>query len=386
MRASRTWRIDTVAVLLGTVLLALPAWQGGAAAQDWKMDGKLLGELKKDGTVGSLDDDDYNKAENVSGIACDRATGFPRLCVIVDDESQGAQILMLTQSEGVVGQFIPLEKDVYRRPGGRLKALDFDGEGVAYERRKEGDTFQDTFYVMGSHGRPRHEDKKPDDPAEQDAKAQASRRLFRITLQPGAVDAAGRVAASALRIDETPALNAAIAAHPKLSAVSNAALAKDGLTVEGVAVQGDRLLAGLRAPVGADGEAYLLSVPLASLFRADGQSGDGSGSTLVGLHLGKDTRDMPRGIRDLVAFDGGLLVIAGPRIDPEGDKVAAGDYALYRYDGKTPAKLRDLPSYGTGVKPEALVPFEVKDGELEALLLFDGPEEGGGRLLELDTK
>lgn len=350
--------------LLGICLLGgLPG--AGASAQEWKFNGEIFGELKKDRPVGSLDGKDYKKASDVSGIACAQDSGFPRLCLIVDDEAQGTQIIVLEKDGGRAGSFIPLVKDVFRRPGGRDKAIDFDGEAVAYA--------DGAFYVAGSHGRPRHEARKPDaDPAEQDAKAQVSRRLFRVSFAADAVNADG-VQTGKPVITETRRLNDAISAHPEISSTSNAPLAEQGLSVEGIAVRGGRLYAGLRAPV-SEGTAWMLSVPLDVLFGDKPLTSD-----LVGLKLGPDTKGGPRGIRDLAPFRDGFLVIAGPAVDPPDDAVADGDYTLFYSAGDRLEKLLDLPGYGTKVKPEAVLPLTETDGTVEALLLFDGPEEGAGR-------
>ncbi|MGA0564671.1 DUF3616 domain-containing protein [Ancylobacter sp. VNQ12] len=355
---------------IGLVSLGLLGVLPGAvgAAQEWKLNGEIFGELKRDRPVGSLDGKDYKKASDISGIACAQDRGFPRLCLIVDDEAQGTQIVRLDQDGGRAGSFIPLVSDVFRRPDGRDKAIDFDGEAVAYT--------EGAFYVAGSHGRPRHEARKPGaDPAEQDAKAQVSRRLFRLAFLADAVNADGAITGPAPVITETGRLNDAIAAHPEISATSNAPLAEQGLSVEGIAVRGGRLYAGLRTPV-SEGTAWILSVPLDVLFGDKPLT-----SELIGLKLGPDTKGTPRGIRDLVPFHDGFLVVAGPAVDPPDDAVADGDYTLFYSAGDRLEKLIDLPGYGTKVKPEAVLPLTEADGIVEALLLFDGPEQGAGRTI-----
>ena len=357
---SRLW----LGVLSISVLVALPA-----SAEDWKLDGKLLGELKTGRPVGSLNPDDYKKASDVSGIACDRDEGFPRLCLIVDDESQGTQLLMLGTNGGEAGSFIPLVRDVFQRPDGKMKPLDFDGEAVAYA--------DGAFYVSGSHGRPRHESSKSaKDQAEQNAKAQASRQLFRVIFSPNSVDPSATLTGPAPAIAETARLNEAIAAHAELSDASNAPLAEQGLTIEGIAVRDGQLYAGLRAPV-IDDAAFMLAVPLDVLFGDKPLT-----SRLIKLKLGLDSRGNARGIRDLTPFRDGFLLIAGPAIDPGDGAVAAGDYALFYVVGDQPTPLLDLPAYGKRVKPEALLPLGGTGEQVEALLLFDGANEGGGRIVE----
>lgn len=367
MAAVRASRNCGFLLWIGLLFVGLLGVLPGALAQEpaWTFKGEIFGELKRDRPVGSLDGKDYKKASDISGIACAQDSGFPRLCMIVDDEAQGAQIIMLDEHGGRAGSFVPLVRDVFRRPDGRDKAIDFDGEAVAYAGG--------AFYVAGSHGRPRHEAKKPGaDPAEQDAKAQVSRRLFRVLLPPEGADADGKLTGKP-EIVETGRLNDAIAAHPEISDSRDAPLAEQGLSLEGIAVRDGRLYAGLRAPV-SKGTAWMLSVPLDALFGDKPLTSD-----LVGLKLGPDSKGNPRGIRDLAPFRDGFLIIAGPAVDPPDDAVADGDYTLFYSAGDRLEELLKLPGYGTKVKPEAVLPLTEAGGMVEALLLFDGPEEGAGR-------
>jgi hypothetical protein len=147
-----------------------------------------------------------------------------------------------------------------------------------------------------------------------------------------------------------------------------------------VAVRGGLLYAGMRGPVLPDGNAAILSVPLAALF--DGQAGE---AKLHRAGLGKDTLGNPRGIRDLVAYGPGFLIVAGPAKDPpDTHEITLGDYAVYSHDGSTATKKLDLKAYGKKVKPEGLLPLDEKNGKLRALLLFDGPDEGEPRAIEID--
>ncbi|MDQ0509705.1 DUF3616 domain-containing protein [Ancylobacter amanitiformis] len=387
------WRRPARGVALVILALLPLTLAGEASARDWPVEGKLFGELKKDRPIGSADAGDYARAEDISGIACARNAGFPRLCIVVDDQTQGAQILIVKKESGQAGGFIPFPSQIFRNAKGKEKVLDFDGEAVAYA--------DGAFYVIGSHGRPRHEKagQTADKAAEEDAKAEASRRLFRIVVGPGAVDLFGGwtgkaleacpSGASPLPSDQrkmgplsfcpTRRLNEAIAAQPELAALSNAALQQQGLSIEGLAVRDGRLYAGLRTPV-IDGRAFILSVAAGPLF--------GSGpldSTLIPVALGTDSRGGPRGIRDLAPFRDGFLILAGPANDPPGDAVAMGDYALFQYaDGQLTRRL-NLKSYGARVKPEGLLPLTDDGGKVEVLLLFDGPDEGGGQTVTFDA-
>jgi hypothetical protein len=340
-------------------LFAAVLGAGAAAAQadtPWKVDGKLLGEPK------ASDPLDGKKSEDVSGIACAAGSGFPRLCLVVDDEAQGAQIVIVDDGELSAGDVIRLIHDTHEG-----KLLELDGEGVAYA-----DGF---FYVIGSHGRPRHEDGKE---ARNKAKAEATRRVFRIRF---AADVSGPKAGktTAAEVRSSGELVRFIKAQPALASSFDKPLEDNGLTIEGVAVRDGRLHAGMRGPVPDDGSALILSIPLGALF--EGQPGDG---TVHRARLGHDASGGRRGIRDLVAFGSGFLIVAGPVNDPPSDEVKHGDYAIFSYDGTAARKLMDLPAYGTKVKPEALLPLEQTGGKLRALVLFDGPDEGAPRPVTID--
>ena len=333
-------RTGIIAALL-LCLLAMPA----AADAGWPVQNRLLGKLK---------DGKAEKAEDVSGIAC--APGaVPRLCLAVDDETQGAQVVILTEGGLIAGDFIRLIDD--SRTG---KPLELDAEGVAYA--------DDFFYVVGSQGRARHET-DADKEATNQAKAAATRKVFRIALS---ADLATGELTGAPTIAESDALATMLQSDPALAPFVDLPLSKNGLTVEGIAVRGDDLYAGLRGPVLADGSAVIAKVPLAALF--EGKAG---AVTLYRLNLGKDSLGDARGIRDLTADQGGFLLIAGPENDPpKKHKIEDGDYAVYSWNEVQAIKLVDLAAYGKKVKPEALLPLDGNGAMLRALLLFDGAKEG----------
>jgi hypothetical protein len=88
-------------------------------------------------------------AKDISGIACAEPDGFPRHCLVVDDESQAAQFVVLTDGAIRAGTRVPLIDDASAG-----HALSLDGEGVAYA--------DGSFYVIGSHGHPRDRKHKLD--------------------------------------------------------------------------------------------------------------------------------------------------------------------------------------------------------------------------------
>ena len=326
------------------------------ADESWTVNHKLIGKPRER----TPDNDPNHKSKDVSGIACATQSGFPRICLAADDETQGAQIVVLKDGKLEAGDFIRL---IYNEHKGEL--VELDAEGVAFANG--------FFYVIGSHGRPRHASDEVKE-AKNRAKAQASRHLFRVRFDLSAVDSDGRLTGAA-EIKPSTALSEFIKKQPDLTSSFDRALEKNGLTIEGVAVRDDRLYAGMRGPILDDGKAAILSVPLAALF--DGQPGEGK------LH--RIDLEKGRGVRDLVAFETGFLVLSGPVNDPEDDKVDVGDYAVFWWDGDGSVKLLgSLESFGKKIKPEALVPLERTDHKLRVLLLFDGPLEGEPRSVKID--
>jgi Protein of unknown function (DUF3616) len=326
------------------------------------MKGKLLGKPTDAG------EPDGSKSEDVSGIACATAAGFARICLLADDESQGAQIVVLSDGKLIAGDFIRLIDDVHAG-----KPLELDAEGVAYA--------DGSFYVIGSHGRPRHEADAAEE-AKNEAKAEASRRVFRIRFAPDAVDPLTGKLAAAPDIRPSLELSRLIREQPELASSFDKALDDNGLTIEGVAVRDGTLYAGMRGPVVDDGSAAILSVPLGTLFE-----GRSEGAKLDRVGLGEDTLGKPRGIRDLVAFGNGWLLLAGPVSDPPANHdIKLGDYAVFSWNGSNAAKLLDLKGYGKAVKPEALLPLDEENGKLRALVFFDGPKEGAPRTVEIDLR
>jgi hypothetical protein len=334
--------------------LAAPA----ASDTAWRVKNRLQGKIK---------DGEPEKSEDVSGIAC--APGaLPPLCLAVDDETQGAQVVILQQNLLVAGDFIPLIEDEYDG-----KRLELDAEGVAYA--------DGAFYVIGSHGRARHEDDAAAE-AKNEAKAVATRKVFRIALAADAVDPETGALQAAPKVTASAALAGVLQKDAALAPFFDRPLDKNGLTIEGIAVKGENLYAALRGPVLDGGEAAIARVPLATVF--DGAPG---AATLFRLALGQDTQGDPRGIRDLTLAGDGFLLIAGPENDPpKKHPITLGDYAIYAWNEGAAAKRLDLQPYGKKAKPEALVVLGETGDATQALLLFDGPKEGQATPVEIPLK
>jgi Protein of unknown function (DUF3616) len=164
-----------------------------------------------------------------------------------------------------------------------------------------------------------------------------------------------------------------IAAEPLFERYRANPLEENGITVEGIAVLGQRLFVGFRGPaVGKhNSRAVIMSAALGHLFE-----GEPAAVKLHRLKLGGH-----RGVRDLAAFDNGILILAGPV------KSERGTYSVLWWDGASDkAKwLDDLPDYMSKKKkgkkrkqwkPEALLPLDNNKKSLRILLLLDGPKNG----------
>src|SRR3954447_10110205 len=102
------------ALLLGVVAAGVAGPSLGSADDAWPVEKRLLGE-------------DGKKSKDVSGIACTKADGFPRSCLVIDDNIQDAQFIELTDGKLVAGSWVNLIKNTFND-----KALELDGEGVAF--------------------------------------------------------------------------------------------------------------------------------------------------------------------------------------------------------------------------------------------------------------
>ncbi|MCX5515013.1 DUF3616 domain-containing protein [Kaistia algarum] len=349
-------------LLIIACLAAMPlvtAIPGPAVAESgpfFNVTGKLLGKTD-DGTI--------QDGEDLSGIACAEEAGFPRHCLLVDDESQFAQSVTIETGSITVGGCIRVTDATYISKKGKTKPAELDGEGVAY--------FKGAFYVIGSHGHPRDKEKENSE-NENQAKLKASSIVRRISVED-----AGKASGDCRRDQDltgTPSVNLGplLSSDPALQPHYGQRLEQNGLTIEGVAIKDNVLYAGLRAPIVEDALApkdpklaVVFAVNLDAIF--DTKAADARLSKL---------RLEGRGVRDLVAYSGGFLILAGPSADPDkSDPIGPNDYAVFFWDGdKRLTKLGTIAGNQIGpkdwAKPEALLPLGPKDGKLEVLILFDG--------------
>ena len=272
---------------------------------------------------------------------------------MIDDNMQAAQFVTVNDGELNAGDVIPLISDQFEG-----KALELDGEGVAYS--------QGAFYVMGSHGHPRDQKRKLDPIADADkikARISASSQVIRIRLKPGFGTPLSNNDLGQVELSNK--LRAVIALDSLLARFLDRRLENNGVTIEGVAIIGNRLFAGFRGPSLQDGQAPILSVSLDFLF------GDGPSQPKLNLlPVGSG-----RGVRDLAPFGDGLLVLAGPTGED-------GPYSIYWWEiaGEQFHFLADITKEtdaGSRRKPEAILPLDEGPSGPRVLLLFDGSKEGG---------
>ena len=199
-------------------------------------------------------------ATDISGMAC-LPEGTPRKCLLVNDENKNAQFATIQDDRMVVGDPVPLigsapDSRTLGRPPDETceKADDFrdlDGEGVAYAAPY--------FYVVGSHGCGRSK-----------GKFRLSSFILarvRVDRQGQPVDSVGRSLARdkfAQAVETTYRVSDLLKRAGKAAAFFGKDLeSADGLNIEGVAVQGDTIWFGLRAPVRKNKTAYLVSGDIA---------------------------------------------------------------------------------------------------------------------------
>ncbi len=332
-----------------------PAWCGTALAEKWKVEDGILG---KDG----------KHSRDVSGIACTTSTGLPRHCLVIDDNLQAGQFVTVKEGKIEPGDVVPLIDNFYGD-----KKLELDGEGVAF--------FGDSFYVVGSRGHPRRDsdDGAPGSGDRIKAKVAAASQIVRIRLREPIGNKLSMN--DVLEIRRTGKLREFIAADETLRKYMDQPLerradgAGNGITIEGVAILNGRLYVGFRGPSIDSRGAPILSVPLATLF---GEGRDGAELKVVKLRDG-------RGVRDLVAYGKGLLVLAGPT----GDE--AGQYDVHWWDGHgvEMQSLGDITEEAHAKKtskPEGLLPLDVTSGRLRLLILSDGDDAKDGEPREVLVK
>lgn len=312
-------------------------------------------------------------ARDISGIACKPPDNSARrLCLVVNDQDRFAQLATMSDDRLVAGPTVPLLGDrpsaatIGAKPAGLACSAgerafkDMDGEGVAYAAPY--------FYVAGSHGCSRRNVHRPS--------AYILARL-RIDDEGRVVDSAGKPAApeDALGLVETThRLADALRAAETVGARFGKDLEGGGVNLEGLAVVGRILYAGLRAP-SLDGRAFIVAADVDALFSREAPVA----ASVIPLALGRDV-----GVRDLASLpDGRLLVLAGPAQDQ--DMVAYALFVAEPRAGGSLTRLATLEAVGADCKPgprdvagkpEAVLPLEISADRLKVAILSDGLPNG----------
>ncbi|CAN5451616.1 hypothetical protein BH10PSE16_BH10PSE16_24320 [soil metagenome] len=306
--------------------------------------------------------------QSVSGMACNLDARRQRICLMAFDEGVQARYARLGDNA-----LIPDAEPVALRAG----SGELDAEGAATDGRY--------FYVTGSHSAKRGDC----------ASNLESRHVLRLAVDPATGRAARTAGGGALAgYADSGRLWSIRQAHPALAPYvgegkclgadprpdAPALAGQQGVNIEGLAVQGGRLYFGFRGPSFKDA-ALVLAVDTDALF--DAQATRDPKASVTRLALGRN-----RGIRDMVAVTGGLLLLAGP--DDSRANQDAG-WVVAWWDGQSapdrvvqPKILAALDLGGVKLrkcdkelKPEAMTVLEETPAAYKLLILSDGLCDGG---------
>ncbi len=301
---------------------------------------------------------------DLSGIACiPIEQGKAYRCLAVNDETQTAQFARVENGKIDAGAEIRLigESPDPETVGARPRSVpcpkitddfeEFDGEGVAYAAPY--------FYVVGSHGCSRKK-----------GKFRLSTFILariRVDQEGRPVDADGNVLTGSQvheAVETTYRLSDLLPRAAEAGAYFGEELDEEtkGLTIEGIAVQGENIFLGLRAP-SIDGRAFIVRANVDELFRAGREPAPATALIeTMPIALGPDV-----GIRDLAPLpDGRLLILAGAAY---GDEIP---YSIFVVDS-TGANLQELlpPQSDQPTRAEGMTVLEATDKEIRLLILFD---------------
>lgn len=299
---------------------------------------------------------DGDPSEDVSGLACDWQGEAPAMrCLVIEDEGSAAQwmtfdgaILRAGQRFDLLGAGTPMgTAPVGICSGAEPESDELDGEGAAFS--------DGVFYITGSHGCSRYGD----------VYRPASFVVARIAPD----EPAGEIRPGTVAIATSHRLSGMLQRDPVLAPYFGASLMDaNGLTIEGLAVRGERMVFGLRAPA-IDGEAYLFETSATALFSPDIAGPGRSIPVALGAHAG---------IRDLAFLpDGRLLILSGPAQEQD----VLYRIHLRREDG-TMTELATVDNWSGG-KAEAMAVVGIDSGMATLLILFDGVADGAPQRIVL---
>lgn len=324
--------------------------------------------------------DSGKKARGISGMACLGAPGAEkRQCLVINDEETFAEIATLEDEslkptgkklrivepgesgDGILGaqRIAGCGGDGKPSKGGKFSEV--DGEGIAVS--------QGYVYIAGSHSCSGGGKYKP-----------SSYLLSRARLvspeafpngESAVVERSWRGADMLFHSDAGTAFG-----EPK----------EVGTNIEGIAVIGEYLYAGLRTPVDSS-SAFLIRAPVDALFAPGTEPLSGDLVKTRSLTLGEDT-----GVRDLAALaDGSLLILSGPSLNQD------VDYKIWHLPNpvwtseptalvvvKTKAKGRDEKGKEETPKAESLTIIEQRGKSAVVVVNYDNVDEGAPARHELN--
>ena len=296
-------------------------------------------------------------AKSFSGLGCGPATAGELHCVLAPDERTSVYFLTLKDGAVALGRQLPLLEVPGVPVNDPQSKVEGDFEAVA----RDGNT----YWVFGSHSTRR------DEVDEKKCYPEALRRhVFRFD-----VDATTGLPAAAFDADHIPAfvrhydgLPKILSEVPDLAKVVDANICADagGFNIEGATVGGGVVTLGLRAPLGAAGEALAVTFSVARLEGAAGEAPVLHRLKLDGF-----------GIRDLTAVPGGHLVLAGPPTsDDDDDKRPQSTLWYWKSGGDDVTLIGSLAGTKKKTKPEALAVLAVDAAEWRVLVVGDGVRGG----------
>jgi hypothetical protein len=353
-----------------TLALAFAALGGAISIASSAPDSQTLSPTRVYQVTAPFTDDDGEVATNISGLACMPTDAARSTCLAIDDQGRSAQVAFIGNGRVAAGARLPL---IGKRPSretigqppaeigcsdGERKFRDLDGEAVAYAAP--------FFYVVGSHGCSRHSNKF----------RLSSFILVRI---PERQVAGAAQAFDPASVETTYRLSEAIAASPQIRPYfTEDLMSANGLNVEGLAIAGGKLFAGLRAPT-LDGKAFIITVDANRLFD-ESASIDQGDVRVVSVSIGAG-----RGIRDLARLnDRQLLILSGPAQD----EPVPSEIHVFDIKAETSTllgTLGELPDV-SGAKAEAISVLSQRGNTVDILVMFDGLPSGGAREYTIITK
>jgi Protein of unknown function (DUF3616) len=300
-----------------------------------------------------------SERKDVSGAACVRVKDDLRRCIVAVDEGFAADLVTL---QGTTLR----QDDTIRLVPEEFKEL--DAEAAAY------DPATASFYVIGSHGRGRHD--CADNPG--------SFRLLRFPVDAKSGElkfdhkskladpkwVAKEIVTAKTSIRQAMENSKELAKYVDKCLGTKPSSKKkgdfeeaQGVNIEGLAILDTHLYAGLRGPVVGD-SAFLIRFNRDAVFDTEQAKGE-----TVAVALGKGN-----GVRDLAAVPGGLLILSGP----EDDEIGAPSIYFFEPQAGTATCLGTLPALSPKGKPEALLVLEnAPDAASHTLLVLSDSAENG---------